>query len=115
MTVDLPEAPPPVKAMTVQELKEKVDGGEDLLVIDVRNPQERAQASLDFATPLDSGGMEALGMRDKDLPVAFLCHHGRSSLAAAEHFRKEGFTSLWNILGGIDTWSREIDPEVPQY
>lgn len=115
LTVDLPEAPPPVKVMTVQELKEKIDAGEDLLVVDIRNEAERSRAMVDFAIPLDEQGVEIVGQRDKDKPLAFLCQHGRSSLAAAEHFRKEGYTSLWNILGGIEAWSKEIDPSVPQY
>ena len=50
-----------------------------------------------------------------DLPIAFLCHHGVSSRQAAEYFRGLGFHDLHNVEGGIDAWSRQIDPKVPLY
>ena len=49
------------------------------------------------------------------MPRAFLCHHGNSSRQAAEHFRNQGFHDLYNVEGGIDAWSVEIDPTVPRY
>jgi rhodanese-related sulfurtransferase len=51
----------------------------------------------------------------KDLPLAFLCHHGNSSRQAAEHFRQLGFHEVYNVEGGIDAWSLEVDPAVPRY
>ena len=47
--------------------------------------------------------------------MIFLCHVGNSSMGAAEHFRKQGFTDVSNVVGGINAWSLEIDPEVPAY
>lgn len=115
LTVDLPEAPPPVGVLSVQDLKTKLDAGEPMAVVDIRNEAERVRAAVDFAFPLDQAGIDRIGQMGKDEPLAFLCHHGRSSLSAAEHFRKEGYTNLWNILGGINAWSKEIDPSVPTY
>ena len=51
----------------------------------------------------------------KDLPLAFLCHHGSRSAAAAERFRQLGFTRLYNVEGGIDAWSQQVDAAVPRY
>jgi monothiol glutaredoxin len=51
----------------------------------------------------------------KETRLAFLCHHGNSSRSAAEHFRGLGFRDVNNIEGGIDAWSREIDPAIPRY
>ena len=47
--------------------------------------------------------------------LVFHCHHGGRSQAAAEHFRSRGFTNVHNMVGGIDAWSREVDPDVPRY
>jgi monothiol glutaredoxin len=59
------------------------------------------------------------GERIAELPrstkLVFHCHHGGRSQAAAEHFTSIGFTNVFNVVGGIDAWSREIDPEVPRY
>ena len=51
----------------------------------------------------------------KDTKLVFYCHTGVRSLSAAEHFRAEGFTDVHNLEGGIDAWSREVDPTVPRY
>ena len=51
----------------------------------------------------------------KDTRLVFYCHTGVRSLSAAEHFRAEGFTDVHNLEGGIDAWSREVDPAVARY
>ncbi|HEX7112778.1 MAG TPA: rhodanese-like domain-containing protein, partial [Mizugakiibacter sp.] len=48
-------------------------------------------------------------------PLAFLCHHGNSSRSIAERFAAHGFTEVYNVEGGIDAWSAQIDPSVPRY
>ena len=48
-------------------------------------------------------------------PLAFICHHGNSSRNAAEHFREHGFTDLYNVEGGIDAWSKDVDPSIKRY
>ena len=47
--------------------------------------------------------------------LVFLCHHGNRSQAAAEQFRPLGFSALHNVVGGIDAWSRDVDPRIPVY
>jgi monothiol glutaredoxin len=112
--VELPEAPPPVNQLSVQQLKEKL-GSEDLVLVDVRTPDERAKAVIEPSVLLDKETLARLEALPKDSELAFYCHTGGRSLGAAEHFRKIGFTNVSNVAGGIDAWSKEIDPEVPQY
>ena len=59
--------------------------------------------------------MEEIEAMPKDTALAFLCHHGNRSNLAAEHFRKNGFTNVSNVAGGIDAWSKEIDSSIPLY
>jgi len=110
-----PNAPPPIKQMSVQELKATIDQGQKTWLFDVRGPDERNRASLPIAQPLDEDGMRAIDGLSKDAPIVFLCHRGGRSQAAAERYRRRGFTNLYNLAGGIDAWSREIDPSVPIY
>src|SRR5690606_41680925 len=87
-----------------------------LSFVDVRPPQERelAAIALPYAV-LDAGGFEDLLAQSRDLPLGFLCHHGGRSAQAAEHFRTQGFTEVFNIAGGIDAWAQDVDPSVPRY
>jgi monothiol glutaredoxin len=110
-----PNAPPPVKQMTVQELKAVLDRGQQTWLFDVRGPDERNRASLPAATPLDEDGLRAIEGLPPDTPIIFHCHRGGRSQAAAEHYRRRGYANLYNLAGGIDAWSREIDPGVPTY
>ena len=114
LVVENPNAPAPVRALSPAEAQARLQAG-TLRVVDVRPGEERALASInaDFAT-LDDGlaPFEALA---KDTPLAFLCHHGGRSQQAAEHFRQLGFGEVYNITGGIDAWSNDVDAGVPKY
>ncbi len=110
-----PEAGPPVKDIRVHELHDRIITG-TIDVIDVRPAQARAIAV--FPQPhdvFDESSRERLEALPRDVPIAFLCHHGNSSRGVAEHFRNLGFHDLYNVVGGIDAWAREIDPKVPLY
>ena len=100
--------------MTVQELARKLKAKEVTLV-DVRGPHDRSRAFIEGALFLDRETMEELERMPKDTEIAFLCHHGNSSMGAAEHFRKQGFTNVSNVAGGIHAWSLEVDSSVPTY
>jgi monothiol glutaredoxin len=113
--IDNPNAPVSVAAMSVQELKSKLEAGEALRLYDVRPEEERAKASLEGSTPLWDEGNKELESLDKNTPIVFLCHTGQRSQAAAEHYRLQGFTQIYNLSGGIDAWSKEIDSQVPLY
>jgi monothiol glutaredoxin len=81
----------------------------------VRPPEERAAAALAAPFRTLDDGIEALTRLPKDTALAFLCHTGNRSARAAEHFRGLGFAEVYNVTGGIDAWSREIDAGVPRY
>lgn len=109
-----PNAPAAVKDLGVRELQAELAAGR-ITVVDVRPAEDRARAPFPAARVLEPSTMAALEALPKDTPLAFLCHHGNSSRAAAEHFRGLGFRNLCNIEGGIDAWSREVDASVPRY
>ena len=114
LAIELPQAPAPVKQMTVQELAERMQKG-DVIVVDIRSEAERERAALEGAMVLDRETMAKLEAMPKDTGLAFLCHHGNSSQGAAEYFRRKGFTDVNNIAGGINAWALEIDSSVPTY
>jgi monothiol glutaredoxin len=114
LTIHLPQAPEPVKQMSVTELKNRLEDN-SVVLIDVRGNEERALASLEAARVMDSETMKTIESMPKDTALAFICHTGNRSQVAGEYFRKQGFTNVSNVVGGIDAWSKEIDPSVPQY
>ena len=114
LTIHLPAAPEPIKQMSVTELKERLENS-SIILIDVRGSEERALASLEAAKTMDSGIMQELETMPKETALAFICHTGNRSQVAGEYFRKQGFTNVSNVAGGIDAWSKEIDPSVPVY
>ena len=86
-----------------------------MVVYDVRTPEERATAHIEGVRMFDEGANAAIAGLDRDTMLVFHCHHGGCSQSAAEHFAGQGFRNVWNVTGGIDAWSLEIDPSVPRY
>jgi monothiol glutaredoxin len=112
--LDNPNEPPKVQQITVQELKQVLDAG-PVELFDVRTPDERAKAKLDKAQHFDAAAQEKLKTLDKDTPIYFHCHHGGRSQQAAEHYLRQGFKKVHNVVGGIDAWAAEIDNKVARY
>lgn len=96
-----------------KELRTLLEAGVPLL--DVRTPPERAFAKIEESMLLDEEIYPRLLTLDRETPLAFYCHYGLRSQQAAEHFLDLGFRELYNLAGGIDAWSREIDTRVPRY
>ena len=114
--IENPNAPPPVGRMTPTELASEIqeaDSGPTL--VDVRTLEERSRAHIEGSILLDDQGLQTVSALPKDTRLVFYCHTGVRSVSAAEHFRTEGFTNVHNLEGGIDAWSREVDPSVPRY
>jgi monothiol glutaredoxin len=87
-----------------------------LTLVDVRPVEERTIASVRVPfSVLDGDAAAEVEALPKDTPIAFMCHHGRRSAEAAEHFRRLGFTRVYNVEGGIDAWSQQVDAAVPRY
>jgi len=114
LVIELPKAPAPLYQMGVAELKEKLDA-KAIVLVDVRPDDERARASIAQAMSLDSETMQKLEAMPKDTAIAFICHTGQRSNVVGEHFRRQGFSNVANVAGGIDAWAREIDSSVPLY
>ena len=113
--IDNPNRPATVKEIAPRELKALLDGGRITHFYDVRPDKERSLAKIAGATQLDDAAMAAIEALPKDTPLAFHCHHGGRSRGAAEHFLKLGFKNVYNMAGGIEAWSRDVDPSVPRY
>lgn len=112
--IDNPNRPPMVKQVGPKELKGLLDAGK-VKLFDVRPEKERAIAKLAGVPMLDDKMMAEIEGMPKDTPIAFHCHSGSRSRAAAEHFIKLGFTNVYNLAGGIVAWSKDVDPSIPQY
>jgi monothiol glutaredoxin len=112
---DNPNAPPPVRQMSVRDLKANLDAGVPMELIDVRGPDERAVASIPGTRMWEEATDRQLESLPKNSMIVFHCHKGGRSQQAAEYLRRKGFTNVHNVAGGIDAWSLEIDPQVPRY
>ena len=112
---DNPNAPPPVKSISAPSLKQRLAAEDTLYLFDVRGADERALARIETARPLDEDAERLIKALPKDTALVFHCHVGGRSRAVAERFRLLGFTNVYNLEGGIEAWSREVDPDVPSY
>jgi monothiol glutaredoxin len=113
--IENPNRPAVVKEIAPKELKALLDSHKIEHFYDVRTEKERGVAMIAGAKHLDDATMAAIEALPKDTPLAFHCHRGNRSRAAAEHFLKLGFKDVYNMAGGIEAWSRDIDPSVPRY
>ena len=118
----LPEAPAgsfsaalPVEIES-SEVARRAAAGEAYTLLDVRLAHELVLASLPGALwiPLHELSRR-LAEVPRDRPVYALCHLGQRSAAATAFLREQGFAAAQNVAGGIDAWSREVDPTVPRY
>lgn len=105
-----------IPQLTAREVAERRKAGEPLRILDVREEPELALASLPDVVWLPMSELSLrLGELDPDEPWVVLCHHGIRSNRVAGILLREGFSAVSNLRGGIDAWSREVDPEVPVY
>lgn len=101
--------------VSVHDLKRALDTG-SATVVDVREPWEADIAKVAGATLIPLGEFTArAGELPRDKPLLVMCHHGGRSMQATQWLRRQGFDKASNVAGGIDAWSREIDPAVPRY
>ncbi len=122
----------PVEEITVTELKSRLDAGEDLLIVDVREPHEWQIVALDGTLRITKGEIQTAKnailagrkLRDEtvlaqiptDREVIVHCRTGARSADAIRFLREAGYKNkLLNVKGGIIAWAREIDPSLPTY
>ncbi|MDX2140811.1 MAG: rhodanese-like domain-containing protein [Chloroflexota bacterium] len=127
------DAPKPIVQISPAQLKARLDAGEDLFILDVRNPDEFEICTLSGAVELPLpqlqhaaqqiafAGAKAedtpLGVVPKDKTVVVHCHHGTRSAYAIMMLREIGFDAdrLLNLDGGIDAWAAEVEPTMARY
>jgi rhodanese-related sulfurtransferase len=105
--------------LTPQELQARLNEGDHVVVIDVREPDEVVISQLPGSVliPMQSvpGELQRLEALADESDLAILCHHGARSLNVAAWLRQKGIENCFSVAGGIDRWSTEIDPGVPRY
>jgi monothiol glutaredoxin len=104
-----------VRQLEPREVQAMRERGEKFAFVDVRTPEERAQAHIPGTRLLDDALRAELEGLDRDATIVFHCHHGGRSQRAAEHFLGLGFRNVANLAGGIDAWSEQVDATVPRY
>lgn len=101
---------------TVREIKARLDGGEPLMLLDIREPYELGICRLAGAEQIPLSQMAARWSEiPHDRPVVVFCHAGVRSANLIDQLREKGYNNLVNMIGGIDAWSEEIDPTIPRY
>lgn len=115
-TRDWFESEDAVRSISVQELKQKMDAQELLTLVDVREPWEYDVAQISGSLLIPLGELET---RLTELPrhgiVVMQCHSGMRSEEGARVLQNAGFANVYNLEGGIEAWSRDVDPTVPRY
>ena len=104
-----------VKQLQVIELKKKLDAGEDIFLLDVREEWEFSLASIHGSENFPMG--EVVDRQQEfafEEEIVVICHYGERSQLAAQELVECGF-NVYNLTGGIDAWSQVVDPNVPRY
>jgi rhodanese-related sulfurtransferase len=105
-----------VDEITPVDLKSRFERGDDLIVIDVREPEEIAIAKFPNAVHVPMGEIPSrVTELDPDKETVVVCHHGIRSAQVAMYLARMGFERVLNLSGGIDAWALEADPATPRY
>jgi rhodanese-related sulfurtransferase len=104
---------------TANDVKRRLDDGEALQLIDVREPFEHqtAQIASSELIPMNTvpAELQQLERKADDRVLILFCHHGMRSLSVVNWLRQQGVTDCQSMSGGIDRWSTDVDPSVPRY
>jgi len=106
-----------MEEITATELKQRLDNGDDLQIIDVREDHEVAIASIPNSTHIPLAQvLSRMNEIDPNRETVVHCKMGGRSARAIDALQRSGFTGkLINLKGGITGWSNEVDPSVPKY
>jgi monothiol glutaredoxin len=113
--IENPNAPPKVRSLAVKALEQMLATHKPMLLLDVRTEDERDIVKLDGSVRFSADDPEILDEVDRAMPIVLYCHHGVRSRAAAEHVIRLGFREVYNVTGGIEAWSQQVDPSAPRY
>ena len=107
---------PGIGAIEPTALKARLDRGDDVFILDVREPFEIALAAFPGAINIPMGDVPSrLTELDPDRETVVVCHHGMRSAQVAIYLARMGFEHVLNLSGGIDSWSETADPTTPRY
>ena len=106
-----------IEEISATELKRRIDAGDDIQLIDVRQPDEYAFAKINGAKLIPLGEVaRRMNEINPSRETVVHCKMGGRSAKAIEILKQAGFTGeLKNLKGGITAWSNEVDPKVPKY
>jgi rhodanese-related sulfurtransferase len=120
----MPEITPDVARMSADELKRRLDRGDPLAVLDVREDEERAfcaiqvpTTAVDLHIPMAHAParFEDLRIAAQAAPLVVYCYHGVCSMAVAAWLARRGVRGVHNLDGGFVAWSDSVDPTLPRY
>jgi rhodanese-related sulfurtransferase len=100
--------------------RRQADGSAPLLLLDVREPWEvetaalRIEGASELAIPMGEVPARLAGI-DRSQPVVCICHHGARSAQVVAFLERAGFEAVYNLAGGVDAWSQQVDGRVPRY
>jgi len=99
-----------------RQVKQQLDSGRPVVLLDVREPEELRLARLPGALHIPMGEVAGrLHELDPDAEIVVFCHHGMRSASVAQFLAQRDFAHVANLVGGIDAWSVLVDPSVPRY
>ncbi|MCA9451160.1 MAG: rhodanese [Nitrospiraceae bacterium] len=102
--------------ITVRELKARMDKGDKIFLLDVREPHEYSLAKIEGSVLIPLGQVpHSLKQLDPSAEIVAYCHKGMRSADAVGFLLQQGFSNVKNLIGGIEAWSIEIDQSVPRY
>jgi rhodanese-related sulfurtransferase len=102
--------------ITPTELKSRLDKGDQVVLLDVREPWEFDLAKLNGSTLIPLATLpQSLDKLNRETEIVAICHHGMRSADATNFLLQQGFSNVKNLVGGIDAWSAQVDRSVPRY
>ena len=88
----------------------------EIKLLDVRGEDERILAKIEGVPTIDRKfADEVIAKWPKDTAIVLNCHHGIRSMDAVAYLKDKGFTNVKSLAGGIEAWSRDVDPSIPSY
>ena len=104
-----------IPQLSVKDLKKRIDAGEDVFILDVREPYEYQIANIGGKLIPQNDVPQRLTEIDRDREIVVQCRSGARSQKIAEFLKQSGYPNVVNLAGGILAWSDEIDPKVQKY
>jgi adenylyltransferase/sulfurtransferase len=104
-----------IPQVSPKDLKKRIDAGENLFILDVREPFEYQIANIGGVLIPQNDVAQRIGEIDRNREIVVHCKAGGRSQRIAEYLKQSGFPRVENLAGGILAWSDEVDPKVPKY